>query len=139
MKAAVSSRTVFLSRLLGLYCIVMALSMFLRGQLMVDTVTSMLGNAPLMLFFGVVIVVAGLAMVLTHNIWSGGTLTVLVTLIGWIALIKGVLFLIVPPGSSGAFFLNGFHYRQLSYLYAAITLIVGLYLTYGGFRSGLRA
>ena len=81
-----SSRTLFLSRLLGLYCIVMALSMFLRGQAMADTVTSMLGNAPLMLVLGIVVVIAGLAMVLTHNIWSGGTLTVLVTLAGWIAL-----------------------------------------------------
>jgi hypothetical protein len=134
-----SSRTLFLSRLLGLYCIVRALSMFLRGQLMVDTVASMLGNAPLMLFLGIVVVIAGLAMVLTHNIWSGGTLTVLVTLIGWIALIKGALFLIVPPGSSTALFLNGFHYQQLFYVYAAIALIVGLYLTYGGFRSALRA
>ncbi len=134
-----SSRTLFLSRLLGLYCIVMALSMFLRGQTMVDTVTSMLGNASLMLFLGIVIVLAGLAMVLTHNIWSGSTLTVLVTLVGWIALIKGALFLIVPPGSSSAFFLNGFHYQQLFYVYAAIALIVGLYLTYGGFRSALRA
>jgi hypothetical protein len=139
MEVPMSSRTLFLSRLLGLYCIVMALSMFLRGQLMVDTVASMLGNAPLMLFLGIVVVIAGLAMVLTHNIWSGGTLTVLVTLIGWIALIKGALFLIVPPGSSTALFLNGFHYQQLFYVYAAIALIVGLYLTYGGFRSALRA
>jgi hypothetical protein len=92
-----------------------------------------------MLFLGIVVVIAGLAMVLTHNIWSGGTLTVLVTLAGWIALIKGALFLIVPPGSSSAFFLNGFHYQQLFYVYAAIALIVGLYLTYGGFRSALRA
>ena len=134
-----SSRTLFLSRLLGLYCIVMALSMFLRGQTMVDTVTSMLGNASLMLFLGIVIVLAGLAMVLTHNIWSGGTLTVLVTLAGWIALIKGALFLIVPPGSSSGFFLNGLRYQQLFYVYAAIALIFGLYLTYGGFRSALRA
>jgi hypothetical protein len=139
MEVPMSSRTLFLSRLLGLYCIVMALSMFLRGQTMVDTVTSMLGNASLMLFLGIVIVLAGLAMVLTHNIWSGGTLTVLVTLAGWIVLIKGALFLIVPSGSSSAFFLNGFHYQQLFYVYAAIALIVGLYLTYGGFRSALRA
>jgi hypothetical protein len=117
----------------------MGLSMFLRGQPMVDTVTSMLGNAPLMLVLAIVVVIAGLAMVLTHNIWSGGTLTVVVTLAGWIALIKGVLFLIVPPASSSAFFLLGFRYQQLFYVYAAIALIVGLYLTYGGFRSALRA
>jgi hypothetical protein len=138
MEAALTSRTRFLSRLLGLYCIVMASTMFLRGQPLVDTVTSMLGNAPLMLFVGVVTVMAGLAMVLTHNVWSGGTLTVVVTLAGWIALIKGALILIIPPGSSSAFFLNGFHYQQLFYVYAAITLVLGLYLSFGGFRSSLR-
>ena len=32
-------------------------------------------------------------------------------------------------------FLGQLHYRQLFYLYTAISLVLGVYLTYGGFKS----
>jgi hypothetical protein len=36
-----------------------------------------------MLFSGMVATSAGLAVVLAHNIWNGGALPVVVTLVGW--------------------------------------------------------
>jgi hypothetical protein len=36
-------------------------------------------------------------MVLGHNIWSGGALVVVVTVVGWITLVKSLLFLFLPP------------------------------------------
>jgi hypothetical protein len=44
-------------------------------------------------FLGAITLAAGLAMVLAHNIWSGGALVVVVTVVGWITLIKSLLFL----------------------------------------------
>jgi hypothetical protein len=38
----------------------------------------------------------GLAMVLGHNRWSGGALPILVTLIGWGLLLRGLLLLFLP-------------------------------------------
>jgi vacuolar-type H+-ATPase subunit I/STV1 len=140
MGEAMSPRTVFLARLIGLYCILAALSMFLRGQSTVDTVTLLLRDAPLMFVLGVVTLSAGLAMVLVHNLWSGGALAVIVTLVGWATLIKGLLFLILTPEAETALFLKGLHYQELFYLYAAVSLAVGVYLTNGGFRkSSLRS
>ena len=83
-----SSRTIFLSRLIGLYCIVIALSMMTRRQATVETVTALLQNPSMMLVVGIITLAAGLAVVLAHNIWSGGALVVVVTLVGWITLIK---------------------------------------------------
>lgn len=133
-----SPRTLFLSRLIGLYCIIAALSMFLRGQTMVDTVTLLLNDSPLMFCLGVVTLSAGLAMVVAHNIWSGGALAIIVTLIGWVALIKGALFLALTPEAEAALFMKGLHYREFFHLYAAISLAFGAYLTYGGFAGRSR-
>jgi len=83
-----SPRTLFLSRLIGLYCILGALSMMTRRQATVETVTALLQNPAMMLILGVITLAAGLAMVLAHNIWSGRALTVIVTLVGWITLVK---------------------------------------------------
>jgi len=130
-----SPRTVFLSRLIGLYCVVAALTMFLRGPDMVGTVTLLLRDAPLIFFVGVVTLCAGLAMVLAHNVWSGGALPVIITLLGWASLIKGVLFLTLTPEAETSFFLKELHYQEFFHLYAAISLAVGAYLTYRGFTK----
>ena len=130
-----SLRTLFLSRLIGLYCILVALSMMTRRQATVETVTALLQNPSMMLILGVITLAAGLAMVLAHNIWSGGTLVVVVTLVGWMALVKSLFFLFLPPEMETRLFLQQLHYQQLFYLYGAISLALGVYLTYGGFRS----
>lgn len=133
-----SPRTLFLARLIGLYFIVAALAMFLRGPAIVGTVTLLLRDVPLMFFVGVVTLAAGLATVLAHNVWSGGALAVIVTVIAWATLVKGALFLILTPGAEEALFLKGLHYQEYFRMYAGISLAVGVYLTYGGFsRSAI--
>ncbi|MGH9543751.1 MAG: hypothetical protein ACRD23_00900 [Terriglobales bacterium] len=129
-----SPRTVFLSRLIGLYCILVALSMIIRRQAIVETVTTLLQDPSLMLILGAITLAAGLAMVLAHNLWSGGVLAVIVTLVGWLTLIKSLLFLFLPREMEAGLFL-GLHYQQLFYFYGACSVALGIYLTYGGFRS----
>jgi putative exporter of polyketide antibiotics len=130
-----SPRTPFLSRLIGLYAILVALSMLSRGQATVETVAGLLQNPSMVFVLGVVMLAAGLAMVLAHNIWSGGALVVVVTLVGWMTLIKSLVFLFLPPEMEARLFLERLHYQQLFYFYWTLPLVLGLYLTYGGFRS----
>jgi hypothetical protein len=121
--------------LIGLYCILIGLSMMTHSQATVETVTALLQSPSMTLILGVITLAAGLAMVLAHNIWSGGTLVVVVTLVGWMALVKSLFFLFLPPEMETRLFLQQLHYQQLFYLYGAISLALGVYLTYGGFKS----
>jgi hypothetical protein len=130
-----SSRTVFLSRLIGLYCFLAALSMMIRKETIIETVTALLHDSPLMFIVGILTLVGGLAMVIAHNIWSGGAPAVVVTLVGWLTLAKGLLFLFLPPELEAEFFLSKLHYKKLFYVYTAISLVIGIYLIYEGFRS----
>ncbi|MGA8436700.1 MAG: hypothetical protein WB762_08640 [Candidatus Sulfotelmatobacter sp.] len=130
-----SPRTLFLSRLIGLYCILVALSMITRRQATVETVTTLLQNPSMMFILGVITLAGGLALVLAHNIWSGGALVVVVTLVGWATLIKGLSFLFFSSQEEAEFILRQLHYQQFFYMYAAISLVLGIYLTYGGFKS----
>lgn len=75
-----SRLTVFLSRLIGLFAILVALSLLMHKQATVETLTALVRNPPLLLIFGMIWLIAGLAMVLGHNVWSGGALPVVVTL-----------------------------------------------------------
>ncbi len=129
------SRTIFLARLIGLNCILVILSMVLHRQATVDWMTALLNNAALMWVLSVITLTIGLAMVLAHNVWSGGALPVVVTLVGWAALIKGLLFLFMPSGVESEFILSALRNPLLFYVWMTPALVIGIYLTYGGFAS----
>jgi len=50
-------------------------------------------------------------------------------------LAKGLLFLFLPPEAEADLFLSRLHYERLFYVYMAISLVIGIYMTYEGFRS----
>jgi vacuolar-type H+-ATPase subunit I/STV1 len=130
-----SPRTIYLSRLFGLSCILVALPMMFHKQAVMEMDTGFLRDPSIMFLTGVLTLVAGLAMVLAHNIWSGGALPVVVSILGWLTLIKGIMFLLLFSGDAVGLYLGTLHYNQLFYFYMAICLVIGIYLTWGGFRA----
>jgi hypothetical protein len=76
-----------------------------------------------------------LAIVLGHNIWSSGLLALIVTLIGWSTLIRSIILLFLLPEAIEPF-IEAVRYEQNYYLFTAIPLLIGLYLTVAGFGSG---
>ena len=129
-----SDKTRFLARLIGLYCLLAALVMLLVRDAWVGAVSALVHDPSLMLLLGAIVVAAGLALTLTHNVWSGGALPVVVTVIGWLTLLKGVMFWALPPAVAVDFYLERLRYSQLLPLYTALTFAIGLYLAVAGFR-----
>lgn len=127
-------KTRFLARLIGLYCLLAALVMVLERDAWVGAVTALVHDPPLMLVLGTIVVAAGLALVLAHNVWTGGALPVLVTVIGWLTLLKGMMFWLLPPAAAVDFYLERLRYAQLYGAYGALSFALGLYLTVAGFR-----
>jgi len=126
-----STRTRFLSKLIGLYSILVSLSMAMRRQATVDVVTALIHNPPVLYLAGVMALTAGLAIVLSHNLWSGGALPVIVTLVGWASLLKGLLLMSLSPEGASEVYLGALHYAEFFYLYDAILFLLGAYLTFG--------
>ncbi len=124
--------TIFLSRLLGLFLLAFVLAMVLHRQAFVETIDALIADRALLMIAGIAALVAGLAMTLTHNVWSGGALPVIVTLIGWIMLIRGLVVLLLPHEALAALF-KMVQFDRYYYAYAAISFALGLYLTFMGF------
>jgi hypothetical protein len=129
----VPKETRFLSRLLGLYCLIIALVMLAQRQATVVTVAALLHDRPLTYVLGVLCLFGGLAMVLVHNVWSGGAATVIVTLIGWLTLLKGLAFISLQPAQTAQLYIAQLRFERLYPLYAILTLLLGAYLCYAGF------
>jgi len=130
-----TSRTRFLSKLIGLFSVIVAVTMASHRQATLDAVSGILHSSSMLLILGIFTMAVGLAMVLGHNVWSGGVVTVLVTIIGWLSLAKGVVLLLLSPQAEAGLILNIFRYEQLFYAYMAVLFFIGLFLAYSGASS----
>jgi hypothetical protein len=126
--------TVFLSRLIGLFALILSLSLLADKEASVSAIVALVHERPLLLIIGMMGLLAGLAIVLTHNVWTGGAVPILITLIGWWILIRGMLLILLPAGEAVRLF-DVLRYEELFYLYTGVTLIIGVFLTYRGFTT----
>jgi len=126
-----SRLTVFLARLIGLSTILLLAGFLMRGSAVIEVTVA---DAPVMLTYAILCLAGGLAMVLGHNHWSGGALPVVVTLVGWLILAKGLLLLFLTPETLTRV-LGHMHYGEHMYVYFAPALVIGFYLTWAGFTA----
>jgi hypothetical protein len=129
-----SPLTIFLAKLLGLYCIILALAMMMRKQSALATIKAIVTDPPVLLVVELIGLACGLAMIIGHNVWSGGALPVVVTLLGWLMVIRGAGLLALSPAAT-AKLVEAMRYEQRFYYYMGGTLVLGLYLAWAGFRA----
>jgi hypothetical protein len=72
--------------------------------------------------------------VIGHNIWSGGALPVVVTLVGWASLIKGIALMALPQGQMAKLY-KALRYERFYLANVNVTLALGLYLTIAAFSA----
>jgi len=130
-------RTIYLARLIGLFTLILSVSELLHRAAMIETASELANAPPLLFIAGVFTLLAGLAMVLGHNVWTGGALPVVVTVIGWVLLIRGIVLVFISPGGAMGIF-EALRFGDLYYVYVAIPLLMGLYLTFAGFTASRR-
>jgi len=129
-----SATTVFLGNLLGLYLIAISIGMLANRERTMATINEMARSGPWMLFSGMVATVAGLAVVLGHQVWNGGVLPVVVTLMGWAALLKGVTLLLIPGERIAAAY-KGVGFERFFHAWMIVVLALGLWVTWMAFAS----
>ena len=124
------ANTFFLAQLLGLSFAIVALAGLFRRDMMVALVNDIVKKPELLFVFGVFDLVVGLSIVLSHNVWDGWEM--LITIIGWLALLKGVLRMFMPDSIvklAKPLMKKGSAFN----LAMIVTLLVGLFLCYQGF------
>jgi hypothetical protein len=99
-----SPLTIFLGRFIGLSCLLMCAVLAARPRTSLAAISSMMASPGLVLVTGIFTTAGGAAMVVGHNVWSGGALPVVVTLLGWLTLIKGTALMAMPPQALIAFY-----------------------------------
>lgn len=129
-----SPLTIFLAKLIGLFTLIFSVALLLRGEDLVVTITAFMNDRPTLILFGMLALASGLAIVLAHNRWSGGVLTIVVTVLGWVLVLRGLLLVFLPSGVIESF-IAWLRFEERIYLYAMTPFLLGAYLTYAGFTA----
>ena len=126
--------TKFLAKLMGLWMLLTVLSLAVSGRASLHILNALFTEPGLMFIAGVFTMLFGLAVILTHNRWKDGPLALAVTLLGWLAEVKGVLLASLPP----ALVIEAFatlNFSKFLAVYLGIALVIGGLLTYAGFKT----
>ncbi|WP_421765108.1 hypothetical protein [Ekhidna sp.] len=121
--------SIFIARILGIMYLSVGIGFFLFREPYVLALRKILDNPGYALLGGFMAIVGGMAMVTYHNLWVSDW-RVIITIIGWIALIKGVILLLSPS------YLQLFRPMLLVRNGKAMTiaiLLLGILFTYLGF------
>jgi len=127
-------QTIYLGKLIGVFLLITALAMFLDRDSIIEMASALIDDRALLLIVGLIALGIGLAIVLGHNVWTGGLFPLVITLFGWSQLLRGLLLLLLPAEAQIAFF-QLMRLEDFFYLYAGLPLVLGAYLTYVGFTS----
>jgi hypothetical protein len=68
--------------------------------------------------------------VLSYVGWGAGIIPTLVTVLGWAVLLKGLAIIFLPQQVVNAW-TRWSHMEKFAYLYAAVVIIIGLFLVLG--------
>lgn len=128
-----SKLTLYLARLIGVLALVLDAAFLMRGNSMIKAA---IAAEHVTLIYAIQSLAVGLAIILGHNVWSGGLLPVTVTAVGWLIFAKALLLLFVPHELLLRL-LERMQYGEHLTLSIVPSLISGLYLTYAGFGTRL--
>ncbi|OWL93514.1 hypothetical protein B7435_33055 [Mycolicibacterium peregrinum] len=124
------ARTRVLARVLGPYLVIAALAALVRAPDLSKLLAEFQGNVLWSWVTGAFVLLTGLIVIAVHQYWRG-VAAILISVLGWLTGVKGVLLLVIPQRylSFGDTMINakGWWLGTM-----AVTSLVGLYLTYVG-------
>ena len=121
--------TLFFAKFWGVFMIAFPLAFLIRGQ-HIKSMLHAIKDDSMVVVFVMFALTLGLFTVLSHNVWGTG-LELVVTIIGWLALIKGLVYLFFPGVIKSAAHI--YDNKSVANFLLVIALIIGLWISYAAF------
>jgi len=122
--------SIFLAKIYGIVFIAVGLGMLINSKYYRKAIDGMLKNYGVMYLGGAMALIIGYVIITYHNFWVKDW-TVIITIFGWIAFIKGIMLLVFPKAMI-SLSLSMIKKMNLT-IWSIITLVLGLVLGYYGF------
>ncbi|MBU1033244.1 MAG: hypothetical protein ABII13_05565 [Patescibacteria group bacterium] len=122
--------SIYIAKVFGLFLVIAGLAMLYNKKDIHAWINTMLKEKSMVICHGAVALLVGLLLVNVHNVWVKDW-TVLITIFGWILLLKGVFSMFVPSLTQKM--CKVLLKTEWYTVGLIIMLIIGLFLSYKGF------
>ena len=126
--------SILLAKFIGPYIMVIGFGLLFNSKAYQKVIEDFFKNAALVYVTGLITLVAGLAIVIFHNLWILDW-RIIITFFGWNILIKGA-WLIISPNTSAKLAALFAKDNKLVIVPWIIMFAVGIFLTTKGYRIG---
>jgi len=125
--------SIFIARLLGPLLLIVGASLLINPRAVRKMAQDVIGSVTLVYLFGVLDFAAGLAILLVHNVWLASW-RVIITLLGWLLLIRGAVRILAPEQVMG-YAEKILRKQQYLLIGGGVTAVIGLVLCYFGYAA----
>jgi hypothetical protein len=126
-------RSLYLAKLIGPVLVVVGLGALVNAAIYRAMAGEMLNSIAFIYIAGLFSLIAGLALVLAHNVWVAGW-PVIITVLGWLGIVGGT-FRIIAPQQVAAIGFNIINHPLLPIISGGVVLAVGAVLSYFGYEE----
>ena len=121
--------SILLAKVVGIYFVVICLLVLIKRKFFQQVLQSFASSKAVIFLGSILALIIGLLLVISHNVWETNW-RVIITIAGWLALIKGILLMVMPEK-----FMNwsAKAFKTVVPVGCIIMIIVGAYLIYIGF------
>ena len=123
----------YLAKLIGPIFLTVGIGMLVNGAFYRELIAEAVASHVLIYLSGVLSLLAGLAIVMAHNRWSGGW-PVIISVLGWLLMIGGVIRIVVPQvvqTVAGIIYAG----RVAVIVVAIVCVVLGGFLSFKGFSQ----
>jgi len=119
--------SIFLGKIISVFLIVFSLGILLNRHIYKKVFHEMIETPAILTISGIVTIILGLLIVLSHNIWNVAWESI-ISIIGWVLLIQGIFRLVFPK--TVKIYAKKLLHNNGYIWWAIFLLLVGLYLAY---------
>lgn len=122
--------TIFLSKIIGIYFIIIGITYLINPHYCKKVLHEITGSYGLSALSGSIGIIIGMLIILNNNLWNN-FLEIIISLIGWLLLVLGSIFVFFakPIAHAGKKIQKHHGYIWLN----LVLLAIGIFLTYMGF------
>jgi hypothetical protein len=126
-------RSIYLAKLIGPVFLAIGIGMLVNGAVYRLVIAEGMHSPVLIYFSGIMVLPAGIALVLAHNVWVGDW-RLIITLLGWLSAIGGACRIIIPQVAVmiGA---SVYSHPDAPIIAGVAMLVLGAVLIYFGYQE----
>jgi hypothetical protein len=123
--------SVFLAKLIGPVFFAVGIGLIVNAAVYKKLAEEFLASTALIYLSGLLTMTAGMAIILTHNVWAADW-RVLISVLGWLAAIGGAVRIVMPQGTQ-KFGRQILRHPQGLMIAAGVWLVIGAVLCFFGY------